>query len=64
MASAHTGMVRALEAGDADRAEAGAHQHAAQFNGRIMRYLDRNPPAQIPAAYPPDRAPSSRQADY
>ncbi|WP_308202183.1 GntR family transcriptional regulator [Burkholderia multivorans] len=55
MASDHTEMVLALEAGDADRAEASAHQHAVQFKGRFMQYLDRNLTAQIPVVYPSDK---------
>jgi DNA-binding GntR family transcriptional regulator len=51
MASDHTEMVLAIEEGDADRAEACAHQHAVQFKGRFMQFLDRNLTAQIPVNY-------------
>jgi DNA-binding GntR family transcriptional regulator len=52
MASDHTDMVAAIEAGDADWAEATAHQHAVQFKGRFMQFLDRNLTAQMPLVYP------------
>jgi DNA-binding GntR family transcriptional regulator len=52
MASDHTEMVAAIEAGDADWAEATAHQHAVQFKGRFMQFLDRNLTAQMPLVYP------------
>ncbi|MEX3815397.1 GntR family transcriptional regulator [Paraburkholderia sp. BR13439] len=52
MASDHTEMVAAIEAGDADWAEATAHQHAVQFKGRFMQFLDRNLTAQMPINYP------------
>jgi DNA-binding GntR family transcriptional regulator len=52
MASDHTEMVAAIEAGDADWAEAAAHQHAVQFKGRFMQFLDRNLTAQMPVNYP------------
>ncbi|BAO88980.1 GntR family transcriptional regulator [Caballeronia cordobensis] len=51
MASDHTDMVAAIEAGDADWAEATAHQHAVQFKGRFMQFLDRNLTAQMPVTY-------------
>ncbi|MBN3724412.1 GntR family transcriptional regulator [Burkholderia sp. Ac-20379] len=51
MASDHTEMVLAIEAGDADRAEACAHHHAVQFKGRFMQFLDRNLTARIPVNY-------------
>jgi DNA-binding GntR family transcriptional regulator len=55
LASDHTEMVVAIEAGDADRAEASAHQHAVQFKGRFMQFLDRNLTAQIPVEYPSEK---------
>jgi DNA-binding GntR family transcriptional regulator len=51
MASDHTDMVAAIEAGDADWAEATAHQHAVQFKGRFMQFLDRNLTASMPLDY-------------
>jgi DNA-binding GntR family transcriptional regulator len=56
MASDHTEMVLAIEAGDADRAEESAHQHATQFKGRFMQFLDRNLTAQIPLDYAAGKA--------
>ncbi|WP_233857618.1 GntR family transcriptional regulator [Paraburkholderia sp. HD33-4] len=51
MAAHHTEMLQAIEEGDADRAEAWAHEHATQFKGRFMEYLDRNLTAQIPVKF-------------
>lgn len=51
MAVHHTELVQAIEEGDADRAEAWAHEHATQFKGRFMEYLDRNLTAQIPVKF-------------
>jgi DNA-binding GntR family transcriptional regulator len=56
MASDHTEMVAAIEAGDAEWAEATAHQHAVQFKGRFMQFLDRNLSAQMPINYPTNKA--------
>ncbi|SAL45371.1 GntR family transcriptional regulator [Caballeronia cordobensis] len=56
MASDHTDMVAAIEAGDADWAEATAHQHAVQFKGRFMQFLDRNLTAQMPVNYPASKS--------
>ncbi|RZF25760.1 GntR family transcriptional regulator [Paraburkholderia sp. UYCP14C] len=56
MASDHTEMVAAIEAGDADWAEATAHQHAVQFKGRFMQFLDRNLTAQMPINYPTSKS--------
>ncbi len=51
MAAHHTELLQAIEEGDADRAEACAHEHATQFKGRFMEYLDRNLTAQIPVKF-------------
>jgi DNA-binding GntR family transcriptional regulator len=51
MAAHHTEMLKAIEEGDADHAEACAHEHATQFKGRFMEYLDRNLTAQIPIKF-------------
>ncbi|HKR47502.1 MAG TPA: GntR family transcriptional regulator [Paraburkholderia sp.] len=51
MAAHHTELLRAIEEGDADRAESWAHEHATQFKGRFMEYLDRNLTAQIPVNF-------------
>ncbi|SAK75595.1 GntR family transcriptional regulator [Caballeronia hypogeia] len=56
MASDHTEMVAAIEAGDADWAEAAAHQHAVQFKGRFMQFLDRNLTAEMPVVYPASKS--------
>ncbi|MEK8025943.1 GntR family transcriptional regulator [Pseudaquabacterium rugosum] len=53
MASDHTEIVRAIEMRDADRAERFAHEHAEQFKGRFMEFLDRNITAGIPLTYSP-----------
>ncbi|MBN3763023.1 GntR family transcriptional regulator [Burkholderia sp. Ac-20365] len=51
MAAHHTELLQAIEEGDADRAESWAHEHATQFKGRFMEYLDRNLTAQIPVKF-------------
>ncbi|RZF23914.1 GntR family transcriptional regulator [Paraburkholderia sp. UYCP14C] len=51
MAAHHTEMLQAIEEGDADHAEACAHEHATQFKGRFMEYLDRNLTAQMPVKF-------------
>ncbi|RQR36045.1 MULTISPECIES: GntR family transcriptional regulator [unclassified Burkholderia] len=51
MAAHHTEMLQAIEEGDADHAEACAHEHAVQFKGRFMDFLDRNLTAQIPVKF-------------
>jgi len=53
MASDHTEIVRAIELRDPDRAEQFAHQHAVQFKGRFMEFLDQNLTADIPLTYAP-----------
>lgn len=53
IASDHTEIVRAIEMRDADRAERFAHEHAMQFKGRFMEFLDRNITANIPLTYSP-----------
>lgn len=63
MASDHTEMVLAIEAGDADRAEESAHQHATQFKGRFMQFLDRNLTAQIPLDYAAGKAKKARSSE-
>jgi DNA-binding GntR family transcriptional regulator len=42
LAADHTEMVEAIRIQDADAAENIARNHAAQFRGRFMQYLDRN----------------------
>lgn len=51
MAAHHTEMVRAIEARDAAAAERVAHEHAMQFKGRFMQFLDRNLTASLDLAY-------------
>lgn len=48
MAKDHTDIVEAVEARDAERAEAVAHAHAIQFRGRFMQFLNRNLTADVP----------------
>lgn len=38
----HIELIRAIEARDADKAEAIAHAHAAQFRGRFMEFVSRS----------------------
>jgi DNA-binding GntR family transcriptional regulator len=63
IASDHTEMVAAIEAGDADRAEHVAHLHAMQFKGRFMQFLDRNLTAQIPVTYPASHSSTSDESE-
>ena len=53
MAADHAEMLRSIEEGDAEHAEAVAHEHATQFKGRFMEFLDRNLTAQIPVNFSP-----------
>ncbi|NIE73100.1 GntR family transcriptional regulator [Pantoea sp. Tr-811] len=48
----HAQIVDAIAAKDADLAEELAHQHAAQFKGRFMQFLDRNITASMSLNYP------------
>ncbi|MEX3815322.1 GntR family transcriptional regulator [Paraburkholderia sp. BR13439] len=48
MAGGHADIVDAIEARDADRAEEAAHEHAMQFRGRFMQFLNRNLTAAMP----------------
>jgi DNA-binding GntR family transcriptional regulator len=48
MAAGHADIVNAIEARDADRAEEYAHDHAMQFRGRFMNFLNRNLTASMP----------------
>ncbi|WP_250519147.1 GntR family transcriptional regulator [Caballeronia sp. ATUFL_M1_KS5A] len=48
MAGPHSDIVDAIVARDADRAEEAAHQHAMQFRGRFMQFLNRNLTASVP----------------
>jgi len=51
MAADHIEMIHAIEEGDADRAEACAHEHSTQFKRGFMEFLDRNLTAQIPVEF-------------
>jgi DNA-binding GntR family transcriptional regulator len=51
MVADHTEMVSAIEKQDVVRAEESAHQHAMQFKGRFMQFLDRNLTAQMSLNY-------------
>jgi DNA-binding GntR family transcriptional regulator len=51
MAAHHTELLEAIESGDADHAEECAHEHATQFKGRFMEFMDRNLTAQIPVKF-------------
>ena len=42
LANDHIQLIRAIEAGDADRTEAIAHSHADQFRGRFMDFVSRS----------------------
>lgn len=53
IAGDHSGMVKAIEAKDADLAEHYAHQHAIQFKGRFMQFLDQNLTANVSLNYEP-----------
>lgn len=62
MAGGHTEMVAAIENKDADLAEECAHEHAMQFKGQFLQFLDRNLTAGIPLDYASRSAAKVRKA--
>lgn len=49
----HAEIVDAIEAKNANLAEELAHQHASQFKGKFMQFLDRNITASVPLVFKP-----------
>lgn len=59
LGSGHNEMIAAITRRDGDAAEHVAHEHAMQFKGRFIQFLNRN----VSAAIRLDRAPTSQEGD-